>query len=81
MTWGAASKTFTKEELEKGVNLAAEFAENPFGEPFRKVESMIGAKQALDSLGDSDKPSQITRTVPPDSDPSRFLEGRRPLFV
>src|SRR5256885_4046806 len=42
---------------------------------------ILGAKQALDSLGDSDKPSQITRTVPPDSDPSRFLEGRRPLFV
>lgn len=49
VTWGAASKTFTKEELEKGVNLAAEFPENPFVAPFRKVESMIGAKQAFET--------------------------------
>lgn len=49
VTWGAASKTFTKEELEKGVNLAAEFFENPFVEPFRKVETMIGAKQSFET--------------------------------
>jgi small conductance mechanosensitive channel len=36
-----------------------------------------GAKLALDALGEGHKPMQITRTVPPDSDPSRFLEGRR----
>ncbi len=35
-----------------------------------------GAKLALDALGEGHKPTQITRTVPPDSDPSRFLEGR-----
>jgi small conductance mechanosensitive channel len=33
------------------------------------------AKRALDALGDDFKPSQITRTVPPDSDPSRFVES------
>ena len=38
------------------------------------------AKQALETLGDSAKPVQIIRTVPPDNDPSRFLEGKRPLF-
>jgi len=34
------------------------------------------SKQALDALGDGFRPTQITRTVPPDSDPSRFLKGR-----
>jgi lysophospholipase L1-like esterase len=49
VTWGAASKSFSKEDLEKGINLAAEFMENPFAEPFRKVESMIGAKQSFET--------------------------------
>lgn len=49
VTWGAASKTFSKEELEKGVNLAAEFVDHPFVEPFRKVESMVAAKQQFET--------------------------------
>jgi hypothetical protein len=49
VTWGASSKTFSKEELEKGINLAAEFIENPFVEPFRKVEAMIGAKESFET--------------------------------
>jgi lysophospholipase L1-like esterase len=49
VAWGAASKSFSKEALEKGINLASEFLENPFVEPFRKVESMIGAKQAFET--------------------------------
>ena len=36
------------------------------------------SKHALESLGDGFKPTQITRVVPPDSDPSRYLEGRDP---
>lgn len=35
-------------------------------------------KRALDALGDNFKPTQIVRTVPPDSDPSRFLAGGKP---
>ncbi|MGH6968134.1 MAG: hypothetical protein ACREEN_03390, partial [Stellaceae bacterium] len=34
-----------------------------------------GIKRALDALGDDFKPTQIVRTVPPDTDPSRFLGG------
>lgn len=30
VTWGAFSKNFTSEQLKKGVNLAAEFPQNPF---------------------------------------------------
>ena len=63
VTWGAASKTFTREELEKGVNLAAEFPENPFVEPFRKVEAMVGAKQALETGMIKAVINQFPRTV------------------
>lgn len=49
VTWGASSRSFTKEELEKGVNLAAEFADHPFTEPFRKLEALIGTKQQFET--------------------------------
>jgi lysophospholipase L1-like esterase len=49
VTWGAASKSFTKEDLEKGINLAAEFPENPFSESFRRIEAMVAAKQAFET--------------------------------
>jgi len=48
--WGAASKTFTREQLAKGVNLAAEFLDNPFSEPFRKVDDAIAKKQAYETF-------------------------------
>ena len=35
-------------------------------------------KRTLDALGDNFKPTQVIRTVPPDSDPSRFLAGGKP---
>jgi lysophospholipase L1-like esterase len=49
VTWGAASKSFSKEDLEKGINLAAEFAETPFGDAFRKIEGMIATKQSYET--------------------------------
>ena len=49
VTWGAASKSFSKEELEKGVNLAAEFAETPFADAFRKLDGLIFAKQNFET--------------------------------
>ena len=45
VTWGSASKEFTAEELAKGINLAAEFMENPFSEPFRRVEQAVRQQQ------------------------------------
>lgn len=33
----------------------------------------------LEKLGDNFKAIQITRTIPPDTDPSRFLESREPV--
>lgn len=45
VTWGGASKEFPAAALEKGINLAAEFLENPFCEPFRRVERAVREKQ------------------------------------
>jgi small conductance mechanosensitive channel len=35
-----------------------------------------GVKRALEALGENFAPSQIVRATPPDTDPSRYLEGR-----
>jgi hypothetical protein len=46
VTWGKNSKEFAAAELEKGINLAAEFVtDNPFSEPFKKVEGEIRKQQ------------------------------------
>jgi lysophospholipase L1-like esterase len=46
VTWGKASKEFAAADLARGINLAAEFvADNPFSEPFKKVEAEIRKQQ------------------------------------
>jgi hypothetical protein len=45
VTWGSESKSFTKAELEKGINLAAVFAKHPLTEPFAKVDQLVAQQQ------------------------------------
>ena len=49
VTWGADSKTFTREQLEKGINLAAEFPSNPFSAAFQKVDDRVREKQEFET--------------------------------
>ncbi|HEX5242659.1 MAG TPA: SGNH/GDSL hydrolase family protein [Tepidisphaeraceae bacterium] len=49
ITWGEESKTFKGEQLSKGINLAAEFINNPFSEPFKKVEEQIRHQQNFET--------------------------------
>ncbi len=49
ITWGKQSKEFTAVELEKGINLAAEFLDNPFCEPFAKAEQAIKRQQQFET--------------------------------
>jgi lysophospholipase L1-like esterase len=49
VTWGEASKTYTAEELATGVNLAADFEVNPFGEAFKRVDDAVAKKQAYET--------------------------------
>ena len=50
VTWGSATKEFAAADLAKGINLAAEFLDNPFCEPFRKVEETIRQQQQFETL-------------------------------
>lgn len=45
VTWGDAKKTFTREALAAGINLAAEFETNPFSAPFEQLWKAVNEKQ------------------------------------
>jgi lysophospholipase L1-like esterase len=49
VTWGEQAKVFSAADLEKGVNLAAEFLDNPFSGPFARVEEVVKQKQAFET--------------------------------
>jgi hypothetical protein len=49
VTWGTETKSFSAEQLAKGVNLTDEFSSNPFGGAFAKVDAAIAAKQAYET--------------------------------
>jgi len=45
VAWGATSRTFSKAELEAGVNLAEAFPDNPFSGPFAQLDRVVAGKQ------------------------------------
>ncbi len=49
VTWGKAEKTFPAADLAKGINLAAEFIDNPFCDQWKKVDSAIRAKENFET--------------------------------
>lgn len=49
VAWGDESKEFTREQLESGINLAAEFSRTPFDAQFRKFVQAVGAKQSFET--------------------------------
>jgi lysophospholipase L1-like esterase len=49
VTWGKESKSYSAAQLEQGVNLAADFALNPFSAAFEKVDAAVAAKQAYET--------------------------------
>ena len=49
VTWGKESKEFSAEQLAKGINLAAEFLDNPFSEPFQKVNGAVSQQQSFET--------------------------------
>ena len=49
VTWGDENKTFDAKDLEKGINLAAEFPKNPFVEPFTKVDKLVRDQQNFET--------------------------------
>ncbi|MCI0541499.1 MAG: SGNH/GDSL hydrolase family protein [Verrucomicrobiales bacterium] len=49
VTWGAETKNYSAAQLSKGVNLADDFAVNPFSEAFEKVDKAVAAKQTYET--------------------------------
>jgi lysophospholipase L1-like esterase len=49
VTWGGETRSYSAEQLARGVNLAADFAVNPFSEAFKKVEDAVLAKQSYET--------------------------------
>ncbi len=49
ITWGSETRNYSAEQLAKGVNLADDFAVNPFSEAFKKVEASVLAKQVYET--------------------------------
>ncbi len=49
VSWGDNQKVFSKQELSQGINLAAEFPENPFVQAFSDVENEVLSKQAYET--------------------------------
>jgi lysophospholipase L1-like esterase len=71
VTWGDESKTFDAKDLEKGINLAAEFPTNPFVEPFKKVEKLIRDQQNFETPAVKEIIHSLPRwkeTMPEDAD-------------
>jgi len=50
VTWGKTSKEFSAADLEKGINLAAEFLDNPFVDQFFKINAAVQAQQAFETF-------------------------------
>ena len=49
VTWGEAKKTFPRAQLEQGINLAAEFLDNPFVESFQRLDRIVQQKQQYET--------------------------------
>jgi hypothetical protein len=49
VTWGMESRSYSAEQLKKGVNLAADFAVNPFSEAFNKLDKAVAFKQSYET--------------------------------
>lgn len=46
ITWGGQAKEFEADALDKGVNLAADFLDNPFAGPFAKVMAALSERNS-----------------------------------
>ena len=49
VVWGNTTNVYTSAQLASGVNLAADFVDNPFCEPFQKVDEAVKAKQVYET--------------------------------
>ena len=79
VTWGKDSREFDAAELAKGVNLAAEFLDNPFSEPFKKVKEAVETQQHFELLMMKDMLHKLPdwKKAAPGSEEANELEALR----
>lgn len=49
VTWGVLSSTYSADQLARGINLAEDFAINPFCDAFKKVDQAVADKQSYET--------------------------------
>jgi len=49
VTWGSESHVYTADQLEAGINLAADFVNNPFVPAFTKLDTLVYQQQQSDT--------------------------------
>ena len=49
VTWGSETREFSREQLETGINLAAEFPKTPFDAAFADLMGAVAVKQAFET--------------------------------
>ncbi len=49
VTWGKTSRQFAAADLARGINLAAEFLDNPFSEAFARVQDAVRVQQNFET--------------------------------
>ncbi|MCX6900985.1 MAG: SGNH/GDSL hydrolase family protein [Verrucomicrobia bacterium] len=49
VTWGSETRSYSADQLARGVNLAADFAVNPFSDAFKTVEDAVLPKQSYET--------------------------------
>jgi hypothetical protein len=49
ITWGSVSRNYSSDDLAKGINLAADFKQNPFTAQFMKLREAIRRKQEFET--------------------------------
>jgi lysophospholipase L1-like esterase len=88
VTWGDEMRIYTTVELAGGVNLAADFATNPFSEAFERVDEAVAAKQSYETKqikqifhgdeGRQDMEAAVKRT---ESERAPLVEAIRAAFL
>jgi lysophospholipase L1-like esterase len=50
VTWGDVTKRFTRANLKQGINLSAEFPDNPFSAAFSRLDAKVAEKQVFETF-------------------------------
>lgn len=68
VTWGATTREFTGRQLSEGINLAAEFLDNPFSQQFTEVEKAIRLKQTFETQAFKNVMPVLREAMPEDKE-------------